>query len=42
VILKTPEAVSEVLFQIGGATEVVSYVSSKNYLETTCVGLKVV
>ena len=39
-ILKTLEAVLGVLFQIGGVTEVVIYVSSKNYLESTCVGLK--
>ena len=39
-ILKTLEAVLGVLFQIGGVTEVVIYVLSKNYLESTCVGLK--
>ena len=39
-ILKTLEAVLGVLFQIGGVTEVVIYVSSKNYLESTCVRLK--
>lgn len=39
-ILKTPEVVLGVLFQIGGVTEVVIYVSSTNYAESTCVGLK--